>query len=79
MPTPLWRLAVVGIPVVLRNNTKDWLEIKKGTPIARMVAANLIPPGHQRRLSQGTRPHLHLNGGGASGPTHGKVGLVRPR
>ena len=31
------------IPVVLRNNTKDWLEIKKGTPIARMVAANLIP------------------------------------
>ena len=31
------------VPVVLRNNTKDWLEIKKGTPIARMVAANLIP------------------------------------
>ena len=27
------------VPVVLRNNTKDWLEIKKGTPIARMVAA----------------------------------------
>ena len=31
------------VPVVLRNNTKDWLEIKKGTPIARMVAMNLIP------------------------------------
>ena len=31
------------VPVVLRNNTKDWLEIKKGTPIARMVAANLVP------------------------------------
>ena len=30
------------VPVVLRNNTKDWLEIKKGTPIARMVAANLV-------------------------------------
>ena len=29
--------------MVLRNNTKDWLEIKKGTPIARMVAANLVP------------------------------------
>ena len=28
---------------MLRNNTKDWLEIKKGTPIARMVAANLVP------------------------------------
>ena len=31
------------VPVVLRNNTKDWLEIKKGTPIARIVAANLVP------------------------------------
>ena len=31
------------VPVVLRNNTKDWMEIKKGTPIARMVAANLVP------------------------------------
>ena len=31
------------VPVVLRNNTKDWLEIKKGTPIARMVATNLVP------------------------------------
>ena len=31
------------VPVVLRNNTKDWLEIKKGTPIARMVVANLVP------------------------------------
>ena len=31
------------VPVVLRNNTKDWLEIKKGTPIAKMVAANLVP------------------------------------
>ena len=31
------------VPVVLRNNTKDWLEIKKGTPIARMVAVNLVP------------------------------------
>ena len=24
----------------MRNNTRDWLEIKKGTPIARMMAAN---------------------------------------
>ena len=67
------------VPVVLRNNTKDWLEIKKGTPIARMVAANLVPLGHQRHLSQGTRSRLHLDGGGASGPAPGQVGLVRPR
>ena len=67
------------VPVVLRNNTKDWLEIKKGTPIARMVAANLVPPGHQRRLSQGATPRLHLNGGGATGLAPGQVGFVRPR
>ena len=31
------------ITVVLRNNTQDWLEIKKGVPVARMVAANEVP------------------------------------
>ena len=31
------------VPVILRNNTQDWLEIKKGMPIARMVTANAIP------------------------------------
>ena len=32
------------VAVVLRNNTRDWLEIGKGTPVARMVAANQVPP-----------------------------------
>ena len=31
------------ITVVLRNNTRDWLEVKKGVPIAQMVAANEVP------------------------------------
>ena len=31
------------VTVVLRNNTQDWLEIKKGVPIAWMVAANEVP------------------------------------
>ena len=31
------------VTVVLRNNTKDWIEIGKGTPVARMVAANQVP------------------------------------
>ena len=31
------------VPVILRNNTQDWLEIKKGIPIARMVTANAVP------------------------------------
>ena len=30
------------ITVVLRNNTRDWIEIKKGVPIACMVAANKV-------------------------------------
>ena len=31
------------VTVVLRNNTQDWLEVRKGIPIARMVTANEIP------------------------------------
>ena len=31
------------IMVVLRNNTRDWLEIKKGVPITWMVTANEFP------------------------------------
>ena len=31
------------VTVVLRNNTWDWLEVKKGVPIAWMVAANEVP------------------------------------
>ena len=31
------------VTVVLRNNTLDWLEIRKGMPVARMVAANQVP------------------------------------
>ena len=29
--------------MVLRNTTQDWIEIRKGTPVARMVAANQVP------------------------------------
>ena len=31
------------ITVVLRNNTWDWLEVKKGVPIAQTVATNKVP------------------------------------
>ena len=31
------------ITVVLRNNTRDWVEIKKGVHVACMVAANEVP------------------------------------
>ena len=31
------------VTVVLRNNTRDWLEVKKSIPIIRIVAANEIP------------------------------------
>ena len=31
------------VAVVLRNNTRDWLEIRKDSPVTRMVAANQVP------------------------------------
>ena len=31
------------VAVVLRNNTRDWIEIRKGMLVARMVAANQVP------------------------------------
>ena len=58
------------VPVVLRNNTQDWLEIKKGVPIARMVTANAIPkvthvlpaekPHEQSTLTEAERQKLLL-------------------
>ena len=31
------------VTVVLRNTTQDWIEIRKGTLVARMVATNQVP------------------------------------
>ena len=31
------------VVVVLKNNTGDWIEIGKGTPVARMLATNQVP------------------------------------
>ena len=31
------------VAVVLRNTTRDWIEVRKGTPVARMVTANQVP------------------------------------
>ena len=56
--------------VVLRNNTQDWLEIKKDVPIARMVTAIAIPkvthvllaekPHEQSTLTEAERQELLL-------------------
>ena len=56
--------------VVLRNNTQDWLKIKKGIPIARMVTTNAIPkvthvllaekPHEQSTLTKAERQELLL-------------------
>ena len=58
------------VTVVLRNNTQDWLEIKKGIPIAWMVATNEIPkvtnllsaeePKGQSTLTEAERQDLLL-------------------
>ena len=67
------------ITVVLRNNTWDWLEIKKGVPIARMVVTNEVPkvtnlfsteqPKEQSTLTEMERQNLLLE----------KLRLVGPR
>ena len=59
------------VVVVLRNNTQDWLEIRKGTPVARMVAANQDPrvidtisaerPKEQPTLTEAERQVLLLD------------------
>ena len=58
------------VMVVLRNNTRDWLEIKKGVPIAQMVATNEVPkvtnllsaeePKEQSTLTEAERQDLLL-------------------
>ena len=58
------------VSVILRKNTQDWLEIKKGVPIARMVTANAIPkvthilpagnPHEQSTLTEAERQELLL-------------------
>ena len=60
----------MAAPVILRNNTQDWLKIKKGMPIARMVTANAIPkvthvllvkkPQEQSTLTEAERQELLL-------------------
>ena len=59
------------VAVVLRNNTRDWLEIRKGMPVARMVAANQVPrvidtisaerPKEQPTLTEAERQVLLLD------------------
>ena len=59
------------VAVVLRNNTRDWIEIRKGTPVARMVAANQVPrvvdtisaerPKEQPTLTEAERQALLLD------------------
>ena len=58
------------VSVILRNNTQDWLEIKKSVPVARMITANAIPkvthvlpaggPCEQSTLTETVRQELLL-------------------
>ena len=59
------------VMVVLRNNTRDWIEIGKGTPVTRMVATNQVPrvidtisaerPKEQPTLTEAERQVLLLD------------------
>ena len=60
-----------SVTVVLRNNTRDWIEIGKGMPVARMVATNQVPrvidaissekPREQPTLTEAERQVLLLD------------------
>ena len=58
------------VAVVLRNTTRDWIEIGKGTPVARMVATDQVPrvidtistePKEQPTLTEAERQVLLLD------------------
>ena len=59
------------VAVVLRNNSRDWIEIGKGTPVTHMVAANQVPqvidtistdkPKQQPTLMEAERQDLLLD------------------
>ena len=59
------------VAVVLRNTTQDWIEIGKGTPVARMVATSQVPrvidtisaerPKEQPTLTEAERQVLLLD------------------
>ena len=59
------------VMVVLRNNTRDWIKIGKGMPVAHMVAANQVPwvidtisadkPKEQPTLTEAERQDLLLD------------------
>ena len=59
------------VAVVLRNNTRDWIEIGKGMRVAHMVAANQVPrvintistdkPKQQPTLTEAERQDLLLD------------------
>ena len=78
MPTPLWRLAVVGSSGIEEQHQRLAGDQERHT-YSQDGGRKLGPPGHQRRLSQGATPRLHLNRGGMTGLAPGQVGFVRPR
>ena len=59
------------VVVVLRNNTRDWIEIRKGMPVTKMVATNQVPrvidtisaerPKEQPTLTEAERQVLLLD------------------
>ena len=67
------------VMVVLRNNTRDWLEIKKGMPITRMVATNEVPKVTNLFSAEQTKEQSTLTETERTGPAPGKIRLVGPR
>ena len=66
------------VTVLLRNNTRDWLKIKKGKPITQMVATNEVPKVTNLLSAEETKEQPTLTKA-ETGLAPGKIGFDRPR
>ena len=64
---------------MLRNNTWDWLEIKKGMPITQMVAANEVPKVTNLFCAKQTKEQSMLTEAERQDLLLGEIRLVGPR
>ena len=63
------------IAVSLRNTTDDWVLIDKGVPIARMEAANLLPPVTAEFITSKPQTQKTISGRETEG-SHGEAGSL---
>ena len=64
------------VTVVVRNSTRDWIEVAKGIPLARMESANQVPPITGFISEAGSDEKKNPVGRRKTGTASGKAGSV---